>query len=762
MQKLRKRLVAVALALTTMVVAAALWLAMPLVAYADPAVIDVSDFVDGGGDVFSADGVDSWSYNDTTKTLLLNELNGGTYTISGSNSNLCIYAQRASNVTLNNVSLESPSTQPTFSCAHQVQLTLVGENLFTATNAAGFAVNGEGSCVISGSGSLIIPEPAVGGPGLIVYDYFVISGSANVNVTGSPTVFLNNYYPNPIYMGDNASLSMRNTSGTANTNTFVAYDTGSTYRWKLTGGAALQAGYALTDETIEVTLAAGATGTVSREAASTTAYVCERYDSSDVLQASYTSLEDALDEANDGDTIVLLVNLNESSLNSIYIVSDFRLTIDMAGYYLNIPNSEVEIEANGRLSILNGEDLTVDTVTVEGSLVIEAELTTFTTGGLSITGADASAVVSGSLDALVSNCIETEDGATVEVSGDVTSVADCIVATGSSVEIGGNIFAGNTGVIATADSFVAVEGYITAGNVGIAAVGSVVEADGNITASGTAGVLASSGSQVTVNGDVIASGCGIDANASIVEISGDVEAGAFLPAFHSIRATGGSELYVGGNITASDMVFILGSQAEVTGDITLTGVDMGVYVMEEGDLVISGSLSALALTDGWFALYCDNDSTTWVKGDVNSNKNGIWASDGGEVTIDGKLNAPDLYIMLGDFDSYGEAETQLMAADFTTPTTKDGYLTYTDSNNTVWVFDLSDTPDEPGPGGDGPSGPGSPSGPGNPSGPGSPGTTKPTTPATGDIAGLLLLLSALSLLLGAGLLVRRRWLQQAR
>ena len=743
MQTLRKRLVIVSLALTTMVMAAAMLLALPLVAYADPAVIDIGDFVGVGGDVDSASGVDSWDYDDTYKVLTLSEPDG-VYTLTGSNMNLRVYIDDDCTVTLDNMTLSSLVGDTTFASVHELGLTIIGANTLAATDASALSVGGYGNCTIGGTGSLAISSTG-SNAGLVTIADLTITGSVSVGVLGSPAIAKNSDYPFSILMGDSASLVLTNNSGAAETHEFVANDTGSTYQWKLTGGATLEAGYDLTDDTIEVSFAAGEVGSITRESTTTTTYVCERYDSSDVLQDSYTTLEDALDEANDGDTIVLLVNLGEPSLTSILIGSDFRLTIDMAGYFLHIPNTEIEIGVNGRLSIINGDDLTVDTITVEGSLIVDVTLTTLITGDLNVKGTDASAVVEGSLNALVSTCIEAKDGATVEVSGDVSSVAYGIDAGDSSVQVGGDINAGNTGVAATAGAVVTVGGDINAANSGIAAASSTVQVAGDVVAGGTAGVFATSGSHVTVGGDVLADGCGIDASNSIVEISGDVDAGAFLPAFRSIRATNGSTLFIGGSITTSDMVFIIGSEAEVAGDIKLSGADKGVYVLEGGDLVVGGSISALSLDDGWFALYCDNDSTTWVKGDVNSNKNGVWASDGGEVTIDGKLNTLDLYVMLGDFDSYGEAETQLMATDFTTPTTKDGYLTYTDTTNTVWVFDLSGTPDEPGPGG-----------------PGTPGGPKPITPATGDIAGLLLMLSALTLLLGAGLLVRRRWLQQVR
>jgi len=66
-----------------------------------------------------------------------------------------------------------------------------------------------------------------------------------------------------------------------------------------------------------------------------------------------------------------------------------------------------------------------------------------------------------------------------------------------------------------------------------------------------------------------------------------------------------------------------------------------------------------------------------VYGNVTSATRGAYAGFGGKITINGTLTASGTYI-----DLEGTVKT---AADYTTPTTKTGYRTYTDGTSTVWV-----------------------------------------------------------------------------
>ncbi|MCL1952918.1 MAG: FapA family protein, partial [Oscillospiraceae bacterium] len=70
-----------------------------------------------------------------------------------------------------------------------------------------------------------------------------------------------------------------------------------------------------------------------------------------------------------------------------------------------------------------------------------------------------------------------------------------------------------------------------------------------------------------------------------------------------------------------------------------------------------------------------------VYGNVTGSVGGASVSSGGKITIHGALTVPEgqTYIYAGP--------TYKTAADYTTPTTKTGYLTYTDGTSTVWVKD---------------------------------------------------------------------------
>jgi LPXTG-motif cell wall-anchored protein len=127
------------------------------------------------------------------------------------------------------------------------------------------------------------------------------------------------------------------------------------------------------------------------------------------------------------------------------------------------------------------------------------------------------------------------------------------------------------------------------------------------------------------------------------------------------------------------------------------------------------------------------DGEIWVKGNVTSNMNGVVAEDGGIVVVDGEIDASLIYITLR-IDT-GQV-LNLSADDFTTPTTRTGYLTYTDGVNTVWVAENTTPP--------------------NPPIPPIPLTPPGTIPATGDLTSLLGWLSVFVLLMTAGLLLKKR------
>jgi len=146
----------------------------------------------------------------------------------------------------------------------------------------------------------------------------------------------------------------------------------------------------------------------------------------------------------------------------------------------------------------------------------------------------------------------------------------------------------------------------------------------------------SSGGTITVIGNATASGNGI--NEGAYAANGTVTVGGNAIA----NGTGGRgiEVGTGGNVT-------------VNGDVT--GIFFGVFSVG-GVVTVNGNVTATASGVG---------------------STGAYADSGGKITINGFITAPDIYIKVGT--------TTKFAAQYTTPTTLPGYLTYTDGTNTVWV-----------------------------------------------------------------------------
>ena len=150
----------------------------------------------------------------------------------------------------------------------------------------------------------------------------------------------------------------------------------------------------------------------------------------------------------------------------------------------------------------------------------------------------------------------------------------------------------------------------------------------------------------------------------------------------------GGTLHVTGNATVNATAPVytalwVGAESTVSMDsgstINATGVT-GVYATDNGQATVS---TVTASGAGSVGVIANRESTITVKGNVTVTGAGSigvlidWEANGAEVTIDGTITTPTTYI---SFDG-----TNITAGDNTIPTTKAGYLTYTDSTNTVWV-----------------------------------------------------------------------------
>lgn len=170
-------------------------------------------------------------------------------------------------------------------------------------------------------------------------------------------------------------------------------------------------------------------------------------------------------------------------------------------------------------------------------------------------------------------------------------------------------------------------------------------------------------SAATISADIISEGhIGIEANKSNVTLNGNITAAGGIDAYN------GSEVTLNGNILADGIlsagIYADGSKVTVNGDVTLIGTGEGVAVWENGEVTINGKLTVIG------------DGSTYI------------------------------YLCYYDDDEEVDVKSFLGEDDNVTPTTKAGYLTYTNGLSTVWI--LAEGDDGPGTGGgDGGTGDGS-------------------------------------------------------
>ena len=229
------------------------------------ATIDISAL--GGTDANNSAAVateSQWRYVDAGKRLFLDTENGN-YTLTGTNANLCVQVSFANtNVTLNGVSITAPSGGSAFvPNAAGCTVTLIGSNTFSSSDRSSINTSDDTDCTITSSSG-----------GSLTVNAINFANGFNLNITGNAAVTsygtngnwglsMSSAYTNSILIGDNAKLAFGNDSS-YETRTFGKADAAATHKWKLTN-ATLASG-ALTDASISVEVAAGATGTIEREA----------------------------------------------------------------------------------------------------------------------------------------------------------------------------------------------------------------------------------------------------------------------------------------------------------------------------------------------------------------------------------------------------------------------------------------------------------------------------------------------------------------
>ncbi|MCL2655714.1 MAG: right-handed parallel beta-helix repeat-containing protein [Coriobacteriia bacterium] len=197
---------------------------------------------------------------------------------------------------------------------------------------------------------------------------------------------------------------------------------------------------------------------------------------------------------------------------------------------------------------------------------------------------------------------------------------------------------------------------------------------------------------ITVNGAVVTKGdrsVGINAyGKSQVTVNGNIST----KAGHGVSACDkGTAVTVNGNISVGGVncgvEAFYGPSITVNGNITSDGDSWGVNAFSKGTkIVINGDITLTGMqADGIFAY---EDAAVFVKGNVSvpgAMSRGVSVDAGAQATIDGALTSGGEYIWVKD--------TLKTASDYTTPTTKAGYLTYTDGASTVWVHDPNAAPE---------------------------------------------------------------------
>ena len=144
-----------------------------------------------------------------------------------------------------------------------------------------------------------------------------------------------------------------------------------------------------------------------------------------------------------------------------------------------------------------------------------------------------------------------------------------------------------------------------------------------------------------------------------------------------VAADSGTSLTVNGNITvtgAHGCGVSVSDPAKITVNGAISATGEGVSAGSGAQVVVNGTISAGEYGADAFG---KGASINVVGNVVSKTDAGARVKAGGQVTVDGTITAGKQYV---------EVENkQMKAADFKTPTTKEGYQTYTDGASTVWV-----------------------------------------------------------------------------
>lgn len=403
---------------------------------------------------------------------------------------------------------------------------------------------------------------------------------------------------------------------------------------------------------------------------------------------SYPTLDEALAIVQDGETITLLQNIN---YNSGISVSGKTITFGLNGHKLDVTNTGgpgLEVGSDGKVYTSGSGQFDV-TGSTYGVYAHDGGLVT-------VTGAGSTAAGSTGVKAL--------SGGVITVTGDIDGLGGAYASgNGSEIIVDGNITASDSNA---SGAWVTSGGKITVGQdvhgsiYGVHAYGttSSINVGGDVvsvSSSGT-GATAESGANIKLEGNVRGA-YGVTAlySNAIVHVAGDVkgtaEAGAWAVGGAKINIDGNAEgisggaratgafVKIGGNATATGLMSA-GALAENGGDIAVGGnasgtgsAGIGISALSDSNITVAGYAQG-----NYNGVNAQSNSTVFVAGTVYSGGYGVIARSGGEVTIDGVIS-------VGSGSSIATSGN----CNIITPTTKPGYVTYSDGESTVWVKDAS-------------------------------------------------------------------------
>ena len=349
----------------------------------------------------------------------------------------------------------------------------------------------------------------------------------------------------------------------------------------------------------------------------TSVEICAAEPVAKIGKTPYYALDEAVDAAEDGNTIVLLQDIELS--DSIYI--NKALTLDLNDHNINNSTSDA-------IFVQDGGDLTIKDSVGGGTISsgwygVQVYGGTATISGGTITGGEG-IVVSG---------------------GEVTITGGNISGTGSD----------GSGVWIVSGTVNINGGSVTGSVYGVYAQGGTTNINGGtVTANNADGVGAwLSGGTVNINGGTVSGdgqfGYGVCVDIGTTTISGDANiSGSYAGVYVSIEGDDKATIS-GGTISGGTYgVYVESGQCEITGG-TITGTgDSGVFI-EGGAVNITGGTIT-----GNHGVYASNGSTVLIEGGTiegGDSGYGVYARAGGIISITGGTITGAVGVESTDYDT---------------------------------------------------------------------------------------------------------------